>query len=106
MAANTKPKETQEPDVTVLASGTDLPAQKLSTEGLKDADEIEVTHPDTGQTYGMTVKAFHDLYEPLGYRPVRMGNGLLLPGDKRAPASESVPANAPAPVMPPGDTGE
>jgi len=64
----------------------DLVAPKGATlEGLEDTDEIEIIHPDTGQTYGVSVKAFQDLYEPQGFEPIRQGTGQLLPGDPRAP---------------------
>jgi hypothetical protein len=81
------------------------PVPKADLKGLNENDAIEIVHPDTGQTYGVSVKAYHDLYEPLGYVPTRMADSSLLPGDERA--ATDVPANQPAPVLPqPADTAE
>src|SRR5690348_10754148 len=74
------------------------PVPKADLKGLNDNDAIEIVHPDTGQTYGVSVKAFKDLYEPLGYQPTRMADNSLLPGDERA--AKDAPANQPAPVLP------
>jgi|SRR6478735_1197542 len=62
--------------------------------GLEDTDEIEIIHPDTGQTYGVSVKAFNDLYKPAGFEPTRKGNNELLPGDPRAPKDVPAPVEA------------
>lgn len=96
----------------------DTPAPKgASLDGLKDADEIEIVNTKTGQTYGVTVKAYRDLYEPNGFEPTRKADNTLLPGDPRAPEADTIPADAPAPIIPnaegenvgegqPGDTGK
>lgn len=85
----------------VMTSPRDEPAPQGATlDGLSDETEIEIVHPDTKQTYGVSVAAFRDLYEPLGYKPTRQADNTLLPGDPRAPRAATVPDNAPAPIVP------
>lgn len=98
--AKTKDQSAQPTDIDPAS-----PAPKgASVAGLKDSDEIEVVHPKTNQTYGVSVKAYKDLYEPAGFVPTRMGNGELLPDDPRKPADvpEDVP---PVVVSPEAETG-
>lgn len=97
----TKKADAPDEQPAVMPSVADEPAPKGATlDGLKASDEIEVIHPETGQRYGVSVAAYHDLYEPAGYKPVRQGDNTLLPGDPRAPKAEEVPADQPAPVVP------
>lgn len=91
--ANAEPSLAVSPRDTVAPKGASL-------DGLKDSDEIEIVHEETGQTYGVSVKAYHDLYEPLGYKPTRQADNTLLPGDPRAPKAETLPADTPAPIIP------
>jgi len=84
---------TQQPtDITPVAA-----PEGATLKGLADEDEIEIIHPDTGQTYGVSVKAYNDLYKPAGFQPTRKGDNTLLPGDERAP--KDVPADNPAIVV-------
>lgn len=72
------------------------PQPTAHAEGVRNSDEVEITHPKTGQSYGVSYKAFKDLYEPEGFRITRMADGSLLPGDDRAPVG--TPADNP-PIM-------
>lgn len=60
---------------------------------LDEADQVEFAHLETGQRYGGSVKAFRDLYEPLGYEIVTMGDGTLPPGHPDAPDPATIPAD-------------
>jgi hypothetical protein len=71
-----------------------------SVNGLADDEAIEIRHPDTGQEYGVSVKAYKDLYQPVGYLPVRKGDNTLLPGTEGALDPEAMPEPAPAPIYP------
>lgn len=109
VAANTEPQ--------LAVTPRDTPAPKgASIDDLKDHEEIEIVNTKTGQTYGVSVKAYKDLYEPLGFEPTRKADNTLLPGDPRAPEADTVPADAAPPVLPnaegenvgegqPGETG-
>lgn len=97
--------ESAEPQLMVSPRDTPAP-EGASLDGLDDAQEIEIVHPETKQTYGVTVAAYRDLYEPLGYKPTRQADNTLLPGDPRAPEADTVPADAPAPVVPTPDNSE
>jgi hypothetical protein len=82
---STSKAKTVTADAPVAAPAVDTAPKGASLEGLPDNYQIEIAHPDTGQTYGVSVKAFRERWQLQGFEPVRMGTGGLLPGDPRAP---------------------
>lgn len=65
-----------------------MPRAKKETDALAhldDAIEVEIEHPQTGQRYGMSMVAYRELYEPLGYEVTGRSDGQPLDKDAVAP---------------------
>lgn len=78
--------------------------KKADLSGLPKGTRIRIEHPDSGKSYGVSVKAFEALYDERGYRAVSLEDGRpleLAPEEEAAAeavqeADETSSAGAPA----------
>lgn len=87
--------EATEVDAEPLAVAAPEPVSDADLKSLDDAVPVEIEHTETRQRYGVTMGAYRELYEPIGYIVTKRADGVPLPS-----AAPDVPDNAPAPVFP------
>ena len=71
-------------------------AEREGYPDLAPETEVEISHPDTGQDYGVTLQAFRDLYQPLGYVVDRRADNTPLHPDQ-----VEAPESGPEPILVP-----